>query len=265
MNARTASGDTPLMHSVASAEVVKLLLERGADPNVANRFGTTALHNACGPYGNLESARHLLEHGANPNPKDFSGNQPIHLACDKGRLEITQLLVSRGADIHARNGRGRTPLSSAAGFYPYPELVDFLIQQGADVNAVDDSGNSIVAWCRHPAILKKLLRRGASVHTANWCKSTPLHDAAGDKNGLQRMKLLISHGANIHATDSDGYTPLHSAAVFGYLENVKLLVKHGANVHAKNKDGMTPAEITLKYNQDEDQNKTREFLLTRMK
>jgi uncharacterized protein len=264
VNARTASGDTPLILATGNADIVKLLLEHGADAKAANRYGTTALHKACDEYGYLETVRALLDHGADPNAADSAGTMPIHAACFNGGLEITQLLVSRGADMHARNGSGQTPLARAAGFYPYPELVDFLIKKGADVNAVDDQGNSVVAGCAHTPILRKLLRRGANVNTANWAKRTPLHDASARENGLERMRLLIAHGAAINVADSDGNTPLHDAALWGYLENVKLLVSRGADVDAKNHDGKTPADETLRFNDSEQRRLTREYLMPRM-
>jgi len=78
-------------------EVVKLLLEHGADPNVKNRDGKTPLHNAASE-GHLEVVKLLLERGADPNVKDDDGNTPLHNAAWRGHLEVVKLLLEHGAD-----------------------------------------------------------------------------------------------------------------------------------------------------------------------
>lgn len=79
------------------AGVIRLLLERGADPNL--RFehpGPTALHNAV--WANrVEAARALLEAGADPNVKNRDGLTPLDMAVQKGREELADLLRQHGA------------------------------------------------------------------------------------------------------------------------------------------------------------------------
>ena len=89
-------------------------------------------------------------------------------------------------------------------------IVQYLIDQGADVNAKDDTGN------------------------------TPLHRAAANGNN-EAVKFLVSRGADVNAKSSNSGTPLHLAALLNSdVETVKFLVSMGADVNAAYADGTTP-------------------------
>jgi len=107
-------GLTPL-HSAAfggHVEIVKLLLERGADPNAKTDDGLTPLHIAAFK-GHVDVVRVLLEHGANPNAKDNNGQTPLHYAVQEGHVEIVKSLLERGADPRIADNGGHIPLDYA--------------------------------------------------------------------------------------------------------------------------------------------------------
>ena len=78
------------------ADIVRRLLEHGADPNICHRDHSTPLHRASS-YGLLEAARLLLSYGAKVDEKDKKGKTPFQLAASKGHTEITKLLLEHGA------------------------------------------------------------------------------------------------------------------------------------------------------------------------
>eukprot|EP01035_Chromulina_nebulosa_P040781 gene40781-55129_t len=78
-------------------DVVTLLLERGAHPNLADKNGKSPLHSAV-DKGHRNTVAVLLERGANPNLTDNYGDTPLHKAAQNGHREIILLLLERGAD-----------------------------------------------------------------------------------------------------------------------------------------------------------------------
>lgn len=92
----------------------RLLLASGADPNQAARNGTRVapLHSAVAG-GNAEIVRELLERGAEAGAHQEGGFTPLHTAAGEGREEMVRLLLARGADAVARADAGKTPVDLA--------------------------------------------------------------------------------------------------------------------------------------------------------
>ena len=109
-------GRTPLHYAAAEGranDVTKLLAE-GANPNAQDDNGWSPLHFAA-QVVSADIARALLAAGANPELRDFYGNTVLWRAVisSRGRGEVVQLLREAGADPHAKNSVGTTPLSVA--------------------------------------------------------------------------------------------------------------------------------------------------------
>jgi ankyrin repeat protein len=96
--------DTPLTYAGAygNVEVVRVLLEGGANVNVSNVRRNTALHNAA-LNGNLDVCRLLLDWGAKVDSLNMWNSTPLHFAAWKGHLSVVKLLVERGADVRLKN------------------------------------------------------------------------------------------------------------------------------------------------------------------
>jgi ankyrin repeat protein len=112
-------------------DVAKLLIERGAKVNLADKGGAT-------PLLRVESigvARLLIGKGANVNAADHEGLTPLHLAAfEASRIELAKLLVLSGADVNAKNNEGYTPLDFlVADSFDY-EFALFLVAHGARVD-----------------------------------------------------------------------------------------------------------------------------------
>jgi ankyrin repeat protein len=100
---------SPLIYAANNGhvEVVRVLLEGGANAERVNANQQTALHYAAW-YGYLDVCRLLLDWGAKVDPLDKWKDTPLHDAARTGQLSVVKLLVERGADVSVKNGRGKT-------------------------------------------------------------------------------------------------------------------------------------------------------------
>ena len=92
---------------------VNLLLDLGANPNVANQAGSTPLHYAAHPTTPIAIASALLQCGANVNAINCIRNTPLHLAVMNKNKDVINLLIAHGANVNIKNRDGLTPLELA--------------------------------------------------------------------------------------------------------------------------------------------------------
>jgi hypothetical protein len=105
---------TPLMKasSWGDEKAVRYLLEHGAQINLRDKLGRTALHLTIRP-AHVETLKLLLEYGADIAIKDNEGNTPLHLAVLRQNEEITKILLEKGAPLDIPNNNNETPLDLA--------------------------------------------------------------------------------------------------------------------------------------------------------
>ena len=152
--------------------------------------------------------------------KDKWGYTFLYAAVLQGHLEIVEYLLQKGADVNTKNLEGFTPLHDSA-YKGRVEMVRLLLAKGADANAKDIS------------------------------KNTPLHEAVvanrndiDDYYYIEIVKLLLSNGAIVNYKNNKGETPLHLASRGNSFEIVKLLASKGADVNNQNNLGNTPLHET---------------------
>ncbi|KAG9329486.1 hypothetical protein JZ751_004495 [Albula glossodonta] len=116
INSVNHNGCTPLHYAASKDryEIAVMLLENGADPNVTDKLESTPLHRASAK-GNYRLIQLLLSQSASTNIQDSEGNTALHLACDEERVEVAKLLVEHGASIYIENKEEKTPLQIAKG------------------------------------------------------------------------------------------------------------------------------------------------------
>ena len=123
---------------------VKKLLSEGADCNVTDPKGRTALIEAAwGGY--LDVVKVLIEKGADINCSDNSGFTPLMRAVEEEHVTVVNHLIQKGADINTRgNVRGSTPLMLAAENGSV-KIIEILLEHGAKINAVDQFEETALA------------------------------------------------------------------------------------------------------------------------
>ena len=126
---------TPLSEAASQmhVEVVEILLAYNADVDLQNRDGETPLYwSLCGVSSTgklVDIVRRLLEHGADPNICTNGHSTPLHQASSHGLLEVARLLLSHGAKVDEKDGEGRTPFQLAESI-GHDELMKLLAEYG---------------------------------------------------------------------------------------------------------------------------------------
>ena len=111
--------------------------------------------------GNIEAVKQAIADGADVNAKP-GGITPLHWAAWRGRKEIAELLIAKGADLNTKNKDGGTPLHNAA-WKGHVEIAKLLIVKNADVNAKDVEGQTPLDWAeeeKHKEIADLLRKHG---------------------------------------------------------------------------------------------------------
>ena len=224
LNAKDSYGFTPL-HNAASGgnkEAAEYLISKGAGINSRTSHGSTPLHLAVS-YNHRDAVQSLLSKGAHVNKKDDDGDTPIFKAKN---LAMAEMLISKGADVKVKNIALKTPLHEGVDYGP-SGLTLLYKSKGADVNARDEKGRTPLCYASSKHAVNDLISQGAEVNVKSKDGDTPLHIAAG-RNDEDAVEALIKNGADINARNNAGMTPLSMAMGSGYQDAVKVLLKYNA-------------------------------------
>jgi len=131
----------PLIFSAnfSNTDVVKYLIDRGANVNARNWNDSTPLIRAAGDSA-LELVKYLIENGAEVNAKNGYGVTALHLAVGHPDIDVLKCLIAHGADVNAHSERFGTPVHMVARYRADVEKLKYLIEHGADVNIRNDKG-----------------------------------------------------------------------------------------------------------------------------
>jgi RNA polymerase sigma factor (sigma-70 family) len=256
----------PLKNAAATGhiEIVKLLLARGADPNLPEEGIAPrghALYSAVA-NGHFEIAKLLLDHGAYPNVEVESSADTVSRAIMNGDTRMIALLASYGAtwemgmplpdgltyeDIVATNIRRTVRVlayyddlpAATALFAANPALADD--PEAFEAAAGRNDGEFMRLMLRYQPDLptrvtvskpreaaERLFTLGMDPNRPNWLRITPLHVFA-ERGDVESAAIFIDHGADLHARDEEHRsTPLGYAAMAGQTRMVEFLLRRGA-------------------------------------
>jgi ankyrin repeat protein len=242
---------SPLVDAVKSGDsaAAVALLAQGADVNVPEADGTTALHWAV-HRGDVDLVRRLVRAGARVNARNEFGATPMSEAAILADPAILDALLAAGADVESPNADGQTALMVVARTSQV-EAARLLLKRGANVNAVEKwRGQTALMWAaaqRQPAMVRELIAAGADVNARsvvnNWERQvtaepraiyrpagglTPLLFAARE-GCVECATLLADAGANLNLADPEGISPLLMAVINMHFDLAAVLIRRGAS------------------------------------
>lgn len=300
VNLTSNEGLTALHKLVNSSEIipnaVNLLIAQGAEINQQDYSGRTPLFYALEHYQddtsdpeanqntNLEQ---LLAYQPAINLADKAGTTPLHLAVKLGKMTAVKRLLNLGAKVQTADKQGNTPLHYAAALPDGQEFVKLLHAKGAELNALNNEGNSPIFLSANTANFQALQELGADLKIVNKNNESVIaaFTSREDKTtGLELIKKAQGFGVDINVTDSylqnalhrsirfnsptlslelvkakinlnqadsEGNTPLMLAVRNRSLYHVKLLIEQGANVNLANRFGKTALQQSIELGEEE--------------
>lgn len=215
--ARSALADAAIQGSL---EIVRMMVEKGADPQAAM---TSAVSNR---------ATSIIDYLESKGAKEDAA--PLLVASRRGDLAAVDAALAARADLEAVDGQGRTPLIRAA-FYGHAPIVARLARAGAKLDAAttEDKHSALLLAANegHVDVIKALAAAKADVNIrAGADAPTPLL-AAIQNNQLGSVRALLAAGADPNAWTEDLTTAVRRAAVQGNLAMVQALLAAGARVN----------------------------------
>lgn len=264
INFKDKSGKTPLFYA-NNFEMLKYLLSNGANPNILNKKGKTALHEfvAKNNYKNVLELldykadpniidgdhkppilyirnnlvlKLLLTYGADPNIK-INGQSILHISVMKNDIDTTRILLNHNADVNILNNDKRTPL-----FYAKDnEIKKLLLDKGS--NTDNNLYLHLALKTDDYDFFNNLLKNDAKTNIEDIHGRTPVFYC---KRQNEIIKLLKKK-AGINYQDKNGNTPLHYYYATGQLELANFLIENGANKNIKNKRNELPYEMEEKF------------------
>jgi ankyrin repeat protein len=250
---------TPLHMAVlwfGKENVLKALLNAGADPNIRDKNGTTPLFYAAtgrrakssrvvvdllmayGAKGLDEVLKFAIRNKRTHIVKmcvDFGGDDlltkcrfnPLHEAIKTGNADIVSMLLGCGASVDSYGEKKMLPLRLAV-HKGLVEIVTLLIKHGADTCEKNDEENSLL-------------------HDAVWYGASRDKREKSSEIYGETINILLLNGAYINVRDSHERTPLHIAAICGMSEIIRILLAHRAEKDAKDRHGKTALEYAKIY------------------
>ncbi|XP_074872037.1 protein phosphatase 1 regulatory subunit 12C isoform X2 [Carettochelys insculpta] len=219
----------------------------------AVRFERAAEFLAACAGGELGEAGAMLRGGSGGAPEpglvngtNADGISALHQACIDENLEVVQFLVENGADVNQADNEGWTPLHVAASC-GYKEIAQYLLAHGAHVAAVNSDGDiplDIAEDDGMEALLREeIAKRGVDVAAAK---------REEEELMLQDTRQWLNAG-RIDDTrhPKTGASALHVAAAKGYIEVMRLLLQAGYDPNVRDKDGWTPLHAAAHWGVEE--------------
>ena len=227
-------------------EFIKKFIENGVDLYRVDEKGRSPLevllrtwdkqHNGLG-----EKIRR--ENNNLPQEKLQALFESEYRAIKHNSLECFKLLINAYEDISLKLGKDKVTALHISLELNIPEVVEYLMSHGADIEAQNKDGNTpLILAAKHFNIwsMLALLEKGANANTRNRAGLTALHYCCmGISRSKHAIDLLVKYGADVNAQSNTGYTPLHHAALAEEYIKVHKLLYYDANPDVMTFDGKT--------------------------
>ena len=227
-----------LASRIGNVDAINVLLAAGADPNITDVDGYTCFHDAVDAGCNKETLTAIMNHGANIHAANKKGVTPLMAAVSKGNVDAIKVLLNARADRKDCD----TCLHRAIRSRCSKEILQILISHGADVNATNEHGVAALRLTYQTGnedAINELLRAGADPNLVDEAGETCLHTAIRSKCSRKHLKALITHGADVNATNKNSETAIQLAYQMEHEHAIYELLKAGADPNSVNEAGET--------------------------
>jgi ankyrin repeat protein len=216
----------------SSLAIYEYLETLGIKPNVTAKNGENILHALVRKPNQAELVQYFLSKGVDVNQADEEGNTVLTTATATNRdLAVYEMLLPKVKNINQANNKGVTALALAVGSNS-PAIVNYLINKGADVNALDKKGNNVAFY-----LIENYRAPFAQRGPGGPAGQAAAQPAADDLDA--KLALLKEKGLDVTAPQKDGNTLYHLAVAKNNLALVKRLQPLGIDINLKNKEGFT--------------------------
>ena len=245
INLQDKDGNSPLLLTSKGDEgFAQFLIESGADTELRNKVGQTALLIAVSDR-NETMWKSLLDRPNGSKIDAGGGTYPtaLHVAAALGEREIVEQLVNRGANVNATGGLYHTALQAAAAS-GFDDIVEYLLEKEADASVTGglfSNALSAAVYSGTFEIVPRLYDRGAAVNVQDEQGRTAIHLAAW-RGSWEAIEWLKNRDSDLSVKDHQARTILHHAAMGGnYKVVAKFLNDEGTRqLNVKDIDGWTP-------------------------
>ena len=220
---------------------LKGFLNSGGSAN--STYEQRSLLNWASTFGQIEIMKLLLERGADVNTRDSTQERrtPLHRAAANGHVEAIKLLIEVGGDVFSFDNTRSIPFTRALANERHAAMEELAKY---DVNIIDERGltalhRAAIDGGPKEAIVTLLKVGGKdSMTVVAGEQGTPLHQAVAE-GSKDIVSLLLNEGCPLDLTDPRGVNPLHVAAEYGYTSIVKLLLQRGCPIDLRTSTGTT--------------------------
>ncbi|XP_075265107.1 uncharacterized protein LOC142357345 isoform X3 [Convolutriloba macropyga] len=235
VNRQGANGNTPLHYCVQRPDwhyVITELINNGAIINITNDKEEAPLHLA---VKHPHVCMHLIDNGALVNKQRTDGSTVLHMFARAGNYECVKMMLDADADANLPTVDGEIPLHLAV---DHPRILKLLLNYGCDVDKQGLGGNSTLHYCAvtgNITGIQALIQAGANVNIVNDTGDTPLHVATKYPD---IVRALIEAQANANMLNCIDRLPLHCAAIelehcenwAALVESIELLLDENSDV-----------------------------------
>ena len=221
---------------IGDEDAINVLLKAGADANNADLvYGNSCLYSATLGGCSKETLQAMIDHGADVNGTIKNGVTALTAACSKGNINAINVLLKAGADPKIAHGQGYTCLHTAVLKSCSKEILQTIIDHGADVNSTDKDNVSAltIACCNGDAdAINVLLKSGADANNADVVYGNAcLYSATLGGCSKETLQAIIDHGADVNGTCKSGVTALMAACSEGNINAINVLLNAGADLN----------------------------------